>query len=287
MTAVLRRDVGRRVRTRRPTGSSAWLRRACLGALGLLLVFGAAELALWAGKVDQVLFPLPSTVVRVAFGMLGDPAFWSAVGTTLGLWAEAVAISVGIGVIAGLLLGTLPWAERALRPVTEFLRPLPPIVLYPLVLLIVQDGPKTEVAVIVFGAVWPVLINTVYGVGEVDPVARQTLRSFGFGPLAVAWRVSLPSAAPFVATGVRIAASLGFVVAIATELIGTGLNGIGSYLVQQEAGTVDISPILAVAVWSGVLGLVINGLFAAAERRAFRWHHLLTAASVAAGRART
>jgi NitT/TauT family transport system permease protein len=248
-------------------------------------VFGAAELGLWAGKVDQAIFPLPSTVVRRAFDMLGDPAFWSAVTTTLGRWAEALAISVGIGVIAGLVLGTLPWAERALRPVTEFLRPLPAIVLYPLVLIIVQDGAKTEVTVIVFAAVWPVLINTVYGVGEVDPVARQTLRSFGFGPIAVAWRVSLPSAAPFIATGVRIAASIGFVVAIATELIGTGLNGIGSYLIQQEAGSIDISPILAVAVWSGVLGLVINGLFTVAERRAFRWHHLLTAGTAAAGRA--
>lgn len=277
MTAVARRNVVRRAGARRTTGSSTGLRRVCLGAAGLLLVFGAAEFGAWASQVDQAFFPLPSTVVRAAFDMLGDPAFWSAVATTLGRWAEAVAISVGIGVLAGLVLGTLPWAERALRPVTEFLRPLPAIVLYPLVLLIVQDAAKSEVVVIVFAAIWPVLINTVYGVGEVDPVARETLRSFGFGPLAVAWRVSLPSAAPFVATGVRIAASIGFVVAIATELIGTGLNGIGGYLVQQEAGTVDISPILAVAAWSGVLGLVINGLFVTAERRAFRWHHLLTA----------
>lgn len=283
MTAVLRRDVARRATPRRATGSSSGPRRVGLGVAGLLVVFGAAELGVWAGQVDQALFPLPSTLVGSAFNMLGQPPFWSAVATTLGRWAEAVAISVGIGVIAGLVLGTLPWAERALRPVTEFLRPLPPIVLYPLVLLIVQDGAKSEAAVIAFAAVWPVLINTVYGVGEVDPVAKETLRSFGFGPLAVAWRVSLPSAAPFVATGVRVAASIGFVVAIATELIGTGLNGIGSYLIQQEAGTVDISPILAVAVWSGVLGLVINGLFVAAERRAFRWHHLLTAGG--AGRA--
>lgn len=285
MTAVLRREAGRRAKAGRPAGSSTRLRRATLGATGLLLVFGAAELGEWAGKVDRALFPLPSTVVRGAFDMLSDPAFWSAVATTLERWAEAMAISVGIGVIIGLLLGTLPWAERALRPVTEFLRPLPAIVLYPLVLLIVQDGVKSEVLVIVFAAVWPVLINTVYGVGEVDPVARQTLRSFGFGPIAVGWRVSLPSAAPFVATGIRIAASIGFVVAIATELIGSGLNGIGSYLVLQEAGTIDITPVLAVAVWSGVLGLIINGLFTAAERRAFRWHYLLAAG--AAGRAGT
>jgi NitT/TauT family transport system permease protein len=254
-----------------------------LGAAGLLIVFGAAELGLWAGNVDQAVFPLPSTVVRAAVAMLGDPAFWSAVGTTLGRWAEAVAIAVGIGVLAGLALGSRPVAERALRPVTEFLRPLPPIVLYPLVLFIAQDAIESEVLVIVFASVWPVLINTVYGVGEVDPVATQTLRSFGFGPLDVAWRVSLPSAAPFIATGVRIAAAVGFVVAIATELLGTGLNGIGGYLTLQESGTIDISPTLAVAAWSGVLGLIINGLFTLTERRAFRWHHLLSAGP--AGRA--
>jgi NitT/TauT family transport system permease protein len=132
---------------------------------------------------------------------------------------------------------------------------------------------------IVFAAVWPVLINTVYGIGEVDPLARQTLRSFGFGPFAVAWRVSLPSAAPFIATGVRLAASVAFVVAVAVELIGSGMNGIGNYLVQAESGTADVVPVLALAVLAGLLGLLINAVLAGAERRAFRWHHMQTAAA--------
>jgi NitT/TauT family transport system permease protein len=244
---------------------------------GLALVFGAAELALWAGRVSQAVFPLPSAVLASAAGLLGNGTYWAAVGATLGAWAEAMAISVAIAVPAGLLLGSLPWLEYAVRPVIEFLRPVPSIVLLPLVLLIVQDSTKTEVAVIAFAAVWPILINTVYGLAEVDPLARQTLRSFGFGPAAVAWHVSLPSAAPFIATGVRIAASVAFVVAIAAELIGTGMNGIGNYLIQAEAGTADVTPVLAVAVWSGVLGLAINVVFAGVDRLAFRWHHMLSA----------
>jgi NitT/TauT family transport system permease protein len=196
---------------------------------------------------------------------------------TLGKWAEAMAISVAIAVPVGLLLGTMPGAEQVVRPLIEVLRPIPTVVLLPLVLLIVQDNVKTEVVLIVFAAGWPVLINTVYGLREVDALAKETLRSFGFGPVAVAWRVSLPAAAPFIATGVRIAASLAFVVAVAVELIGSGLNGIGSYLIQAESGTAGITPLLAVAVWSGVLGLVINAVFTGAERRAFRWHHLLVA----------
>ena len=257
----------------------AGIRRACSGAAGILLAFGLAQLALWAAGASQAVFPLPSTVLSGTVDVLRDGSFWTATVQTLTSWAEGLGIAAGLGVTAGLLLGTLPWAEYAVRPLVEFLRPVPSVILLPLVLLIVQDSHGTEVALIAFAAVWPVLLNTVYGIGEVDPLAVQTLRSFGFGPAAVAWRVSLPSAAPFIATGVRIAASVAFVVAIAVELIGSGMNGIGNYLVQQEGGTAGVVPLLALAVLSGLLGLLINAVLAGAERRAFRWHHLQTAAA--------
>jgi NitT/TauT family transport system permease protein len=254
------------------------LRRTCLGAAGIVAVFGAAQLAMWAGRVDQAVFPLPSTVLGGTWDLVSDGSFWASVAATLGVWVEAMAISVALAVPVGLLLGSLPWLEDAVRPVIEFLRPIPTVVLIPLVLLIVEDNTKTELVVIVLAAVWPILINTMYGVTEVDPVAKQTLRTFGFGPVAVAWRVSLPSAAPFIATGVRIAASTAFVVAVAAELIGAGMNGIGSYLTQvATSGSGGLTPILAVAIWSGLLGLVINAVFTGADRRAFRWHHILIA----------
>jgi NitT/TauT family transport system permease protein len=253
---------------------TAGTRRACLGAAGIVLVFGLAQLALWAGGVNQAAFPLPSMVLDGSADMLRDGSFWTAIVQTLSAWTEALGISVGLGVLVGLVLGTLPWAERAVQPLLEFLRPIPSVVLLPLVLLVVQNSAGTEVVLIVFAAVWPVLINTVYAVGEVDPLSKETLRAFGFGPVAVAWRVSLPSAAPFIATGVRIAASVGFVVAIAVELIGSGMNGIGNYLVQEESGTAGVAPLLSVAVLTGVLGLLINAVLSGAERRVFRWHHL-------------
>jgi NitT/TauT family transport system permease protein len=252
------------------------LRRVCLGVAGIVAVFGAAQLGMWAGHVSQNVFPSPLAVLNSAADLIGNGTFWASVGATLGVWAEAMAISVAIAVPAGLLLGSMIWAESAVRPVIEFLRPIPSVAMIPLVLVIAQDPTKTELVVIVFAAVWPILINTVYGLGEVDPLAKQTLRSFGFGPIAVAWRVSLPSAGPFIGTGVRIAASVAFVVAVAAELIGSGMDGIGNYLTQvATSGTSGVTPVLAVAVWSGLLGLVINAVFVGAERRAFRWHHML------------
>jgi len=255
----------------------AVFRRAALGAAGLAVLFGVAQFAVWLGGANRLTFPLPSTVLGGVASLARTSAFWSSFGGTITAWAEAMAITIVIGVPAGLLLGSFPAAQAAVTPVIEFLRPVPSVVLVPAILLIVQDPMRTQVVAIVFAAIWPVLINTIYGVRNVDPVAVATLRSFGFGPLSVAGRVALPSAAPFVATGIRIAASVAFVVAVAVELVSTGVTGLGSYATVTESGTTDLTPLLALAVWSGIFGLVINGVFAAADRRAFRWHHALIA----------
>jgi NitT/TauT family transport system permease protein len=262
---------------RAPAARSAVFRRAALGVAGLAVLFGAAQLAVWLSGADQLRYPLPSTVLSGVFSLAGTGAFWSSFGGTLSAWAQAMAITVVFGVPLGLLLGSFPAVQAAVAPVIDFLRPIPSVVLVPTILLIVQDPMRTQVVAIVFAAIWPVLINTIYGVRNVDPVAVATLRSFGFGPLSVAGRVALPSAAPFIATGIRISASLAFIVAVAVELVSTGVPGLGSYASVTESGTADLTPLLALAVWSGLFGLVINGVFAAADRRAFRWHHALTA----------
>jgi NitT/TauT family transport system permease protein len=263
-----------------PAGAaSASGRRVFLGAAGLALLIGIAQLALWVGRVDQRTFPLPSTVLGSVADLARNGSFLASVGSTMEVWAESMVITVVIGVLAGLLLGSLPAVESAVRPVLEFIRPIPPVVLIPLVLLIVQDDTRTELVVIVFAAVWPVLINTISGVRGVEPLATETMRAFGFGPLAIVRLVSLPSAAPFIATGVRIATTYAFVVAIATELLGTGMAGIGAFAAAENAGAADVSVMIAIAVWSGLLGLAINGVFVAAERRLFRWHFSLTASA--------
>jgi NitT/TauT family transport system permease protein len=258
---------------------TAALRRVYRGAAGLVLLFGAAQLALWAGRVDPATFPLPSAVLSGAAGLARNGSFLASVGSTMAAWAEAMAAAIVIGVPVGLLLAAVPFAEPVVQPLIEFVRPIPAVVLVPLVLLIAQDNQRTEIAVIAFASVWPVLINTVYGVRNVDPLAAETLRSFGFGPLGVARLVSLPSAAPFIATGVRVAASSAFVVAVAVELIGTGMGGIGAFAAEAESGAGDMSVMIAIAVWAGLIGLAVNAVFVTAERRLFGWHFALSASA--------
>jgi NitT/TauT family transport system permease protein len=252
-------------------------RKASLGLLGVVMLLGVLQIAEGAAGVNQVLFPLPSAVLAQAWDLISDGSFWSAVGSTLTAWGEALLFTVVIAVPLGLLLGSVPAVESALTPIFEFLRPVPAVVIFPLVLLVARDNTRAQVSVVVFSALWPVLVNTVYGLREVDPVARQTLRSFGFGSFAIALRVSLPSAAPFIMTGIRIAASLAFVVTVAIEIVGTGYNGMGAYASQSQSAGGDITTLLAVAVWAGVLGVAVHGVFSVVERRGFRWHRALSA----------
>jgi NitT/TauT family transport system permease protein len=253
------------------------LHRAYRGAAGLVLLFGVAQLAVWASGVKPATFPLPSAVLSSAADLVRNSSFLTSVGSTMEAWAEAMVISVVIGVLLGLLLGSLRFVEKAIWPVFEFIRPVPAVILVPLVLLIVQNDKRTEIAVVVIAAVWPVLLNTIYGVRSVEPLATETLRSFGFSPLAIVRRVSLPSAAPFIATGVRVAASFAFVVAVAVELVGTGMGGIGAFAAAEENGAADLSVMIAIAVWAGLIGIAVNLVFATAERRLFGWHFALTA----------
>ncbi|MFG1606513.1 ABC transporter permease [Actinoplanes sp. NPDC049265] len=250
------------------TRSGRWLR----GLAGVAAAVAVSEVLAATGVVPRAFLPPASAVLRRAAELPADPAFRTDLATTLGAWAAGVLLAVALGVALGLLLGGLPGVGAALRPVLEFLRPIPSVALIPLVSLILGAGLMTEVTLIGYASLWPVLFNTVYGLGEVDPVPRETLRVFGFGPAEVMWRVSLPATAPFIATGVRLAAAIGLILAVGTEILAGFGDGLGVFIAQAQlavAGTVDV---LAGTVWAGTIGVLANAGLAGLSRRAFGWH---------------
>ncbi|MGW6499202.1 ABC transporter permease [Nonomuraea angiospora] len=254
--------------------TGARLLRGVVGAAGLLL---AGELVIRFGLGENLLFPPPSTVLYEAVRLPADPKFLAGVGATLANWALGLLTAVAVAVPAGVLLGSLAPVERAIRPVLEFMRPIPSVAIIPLAILLVPVDELMKVSVIVYASVWPILINTLYGMRDVDPLAKESLRSFGFGPAAVLARVSLPSAAPFVATGVRIAAGIALVLAVSAELVAGGVNGIGVYVtVAGNGNRTDL--MMAATFWAGLFGVIANMALLAGERRLFRWHHARTGA---------
>jgi NitT/TauT family transport system permease protein len=246
-----------------------WLR----GAAGVAIVLAAGEVLGRAGIVHRDFLPPASAILARAGALAVDGEFLTDVRATLTAWALGLLIATGIAVPLGLALGTLPPVARAVTTIVEFLRPIPSVALIPLVAMLLGTGLPMKLTVIVYAVVWPVLFNTIYGLRDVDPVARDTLRAFGFGRLAVLGRVAVPATAPFIATGVRMAAAVALILAVTSEMFGGFGQGIGIFIASASnypGGTTDT---LAATFWAGVLGLAINALLLRGERRLFFWAH--------------
>ncbi|TDD82092.1 ABC transporter permease subunit [Actinomadura darangshiensis] len=242
------------------------------GAAGVAVLFLASEVLGRAGIVDRSYLPPASTITARAFELAGDPDFLGDVRVTLTAWALGLLIAVAIAVPLGLLLGSVPAVNTAVRAIVEFLRPIPSVALIPLAALLLGSGLEMEVPLIVYASSWPILFNTMYGLDDVDPTAKETLRSFGFSRLQVLLRVSLPSAAPFIATGVRLAASIALILAVGTEILSGFGDGLGMFIAMANNGPDGNVDVLAGTVWAGCLGLVIDSVLGQGENRVFRWH---------------
>ncbi|GII91417.1 ABC transporter permease [Sinosporangium siamense] len=247
--------------------------RTLRGAVGVAGFLAAAEAAIRTGLLDARLLPPPSVVLREAALLPADPVFTAGLTGTVSRWLGGLALAIALAVPLGVLLGSLPGVERATRPLLEFLRPIPSVALIPLAILLVPDDFLMKVSVIVYASLWPILINTVYGLREVDPLAKDSLRAFGFGRASVLLRVSLPSTAPFIVTGVRLSAGIALVLAVSAELLAGGAEGLGVFVIRAGSGNrTDL--MLAAVLWAGLGGMACNAALVAAERRVFRWHHL-------------
>jgi NitT/TauT family transport system permease protein len=251
--------------------------RGAAWARGLAGVAGSGLLAQalgWSGVISRPVLPLASTVLARAAGLAGNPRFLTDAAATAGAWAAGLGIAVAVAVPCGLALGSVPGVRSATQVVVEFLRPVPPVALIPLAVLVLGPGLRMNVTLIAYAAIWPVLLNTVRGLDDVDPVATETLRAFGFGRLAVVRRVCLPSAAPFIVTGIRVASSIALILSIGTGIV-TGRidgSGIGAFIADANAGGGNTAVVLAAAGWAAVLGLALNALLGWAARRALPWH---------------
>jgi NitT/TauT family transport system permease protein len=250
--------------------AATWAR----GLVGVAAFLVLAEVLGRSGAISPSVLPLASTVLARAVGLAGNPRFLGDLAATIEAWAAGLAITVAVAVPSGLVLGSVPGVRTATHAVVEFLRPIPAVALIPLAALILGPGLRMNVTLIVYAAIWPVLFNTIYGVGDVDPVAKETLRAFGFGRLDVLRRVSLPAAAPFILTGIQVASSIAIILNIGTGVV-TGRidgNGIGAFIADANASGGNTALVLAAALWAGVLGLALNGLLVWSGRRMLPWH---------------
>lgn len=268
----------RRDRPADPSGPAGRSRRRARlqlllrGTVGVICFLLVGEVLGRIGIIDRAYLPPSSEVLRTATHLVVNGEFLTDIADTLRAWATGLLIAAVIGVLGGLVLGSLPGVNSAVRVIVEFLRPIPAVALIPLAVLIIADRHALERDLAAYAAVWPILINTIYAIGEVDDVATDMARCFGLGRLSVVLRVSLPSIAPFAATGVRIGSAIALVTVISTEMISGGMNGIGIYIVKASQDINSSDLVFAAVLITGILGLLIDLLLRFGERGLFGWY---------------
>jgi ABC-type nitrate/sulfonate/bicarbonate transport system permease component len=256
----------------RPTLGTAAARTAPFFAtlLSIAAALGLWELVSRSGLISEQDLPAMTTTVRELWSMMQTRDFWVAFGQTVRGWALGLGIATALAVPIGILLGSSDFAGRAFRVPVEFLRPIPSAALIPLLFLTLGTTLKSEVFLATFGAFWPLLVQTIYGVRDVDPVTIDTARSFGIGPFERLYRIKLPSAVPYIATGLRISSAVALILAFTAELF-MGIPGLGQIMNVAESFGLTVQ-VYALALATGILGLAIYVVFSALERRALRWH---------------
>jgi ABC-type nitrate/sulfonate/bicarbonate transport system permease component len=250
-----------------------WLDRTLTVLVPVLSI--AAALLVWeavsrTNTISQTDLPAMTTSFDALWSMARTSSFWGDYFETVRGWALGLAIATALAVPIGVVLGSSDFLASAFRVPIEFLRPIPSAALIPVLFLTLGSGLKSEVFLAAFGAFWPLLVQTMYGVRDADPVALDTGRVYGLSRRERLYRITLPSAVPYIWTGLRIASTVALILAFTAELF-MGTGGLGVRLnVANSFGLTDQLYALAVAI--GFLGLAIHFAFSALERRVLRWH---------------
>ena len=246
------------------------VRKIVLGLAGILGFLVTWQLLPTLGVVDPRFFPTATETLAALGVQMRDLEFWRNVGRTMTAWGIGLVIATVLGAVLATVIGLVPFLRRATHTTVEFLRPIPSVALIPLAVLMYGYQLQAALVIIVFASFWQVFIQVLYGVADVDAVARDTARSFGLSRGSRIVNLVFPTALPYLMTGLRLAAAVALILAITAEMF-IGNPGLGREIVfAQSAG--NYPTVYALVIVAGVLGLLINLVFRAIERRALSWH---------------
>jgi ABC-type nitrate/sulfonate/bicarbonate transport system permease component len=198
-------------------------------------------------------------------------AFVEDVLPSLGRLALGIVLSIVIGVTLGVVIGSFRPVRSFLEPILEFFRAIPPPVLIPVLMLLLGITDEMKIVVIISGAIWPVLLNTIEGVRAIDPVMRETARTYQLGRRSRVFSLVLPAAAPQIMTGVRQCLSVALILMVISEMFASS-SGLG-YRISYFQRNYLIAEMWSGIVLLGLLGISLSLIFQAVERSVLRWYH--------------
>lgn len=242
-----------------------------LSRYGVLLGF----LALWqvaasSGWVNAAVLPPIDAIAAALWKGLAGGSLLGDIAISLQRAGTAFAAAVVVAIPLGLVMGQVRAVETALDPILQLFRQTSALALYPVFILLLGLGEASKVFVIFWATLFPLLLNTISGVKEVDPKLIEMARVYGARRLTVFRRVVLPGAVPSIFVGLRLGATTALLLLIASEMIGAN-KGIG-FQVMSAQYNFQIPLMFAAIVILAALGLIANQALVGLQRRLCRWN---------------
>lgn len=223
--------------------------------------------------------PAPLKVVHAAIELVTTGGLLTATAQSLGRVVLGFLCALALGVTLGLLMGSYRKVRENLDPIIESFRPVAPMALLPVAILWFGTGTPTALAIVSYAAFFPVVINTVHGVSRIDRKLVLASLTMGVPRLTILTRVVLPGAAPSILLGARLAMGVAWTAIIAAELAvgaksgGGSSGGIGQMMFVFYSYNIDLNAIVVCMIVVGVVALLIDRIFRAAESRLLPWRH--------------
>ena len=237
---------------------------------GLVVLLALWEAAPRLGWIDVQFFPPPSLILAEGALMAGRGELLVQITASLQRLVQGLAAALLVGIPAGFVLGGwFPRLTHFLRPLLRLLGQINAFSLFPLFVLFFGIGELAKFAIIFWSCIWPVLFTTISGVQNVDPLFVKVARSMGCGRLSLFARVLLPGALPSIFTGVRLGATVAFLMLIAAGMFGANA-GLG-WLVHNSSTNYVIPRLYLAATLIALLGLAMNAVIHLIEARVVTW----------------
>lgn len=252
-------------------GSTARVARSVLTPLALLVIWEALTAS---GLVSSLFLPSPVSVISALGSQLSSGTLMSNLVPTVERYFEGFALSCVLGIPVGLLCGASARIRNYLNAALELLRPIPPIALIPVLILWLGIGNASKVAIVAYGAFWPIWLNTMLGVQEIPTLLHRSARVMGLQGHRYFLKVAFPAALPKIIAGVRISAAIALIVVIAAEMV-QATSGIGYEIVNAEQ-TFHTANMLAYILVISVIGYLVNGVLRIVERRVYMGRGLMS-----------
>lgn len=235
----------------------------------LIAFFGLWELAPRTGLVDPAFFPSFTEVVKAWWGLVASGELFAHFQASITRSVAGFVLAIVIAIPLGLIIGWYPIARDVLNPILELFRNTAALALLPVFMLLLGIGETSKIAIVLFACTWPILLNTIAAVRNVDPLLIKSAHSMNISSFKLFYKVILPASVPTMFTGIRMAGTGAILVLIAAEMVGAK-EGLG-YLITYAQYNFMIPEMYAGILSISILGLVINYGLLALERRLSRW----------------